>query len=738
MSVSATSKSASGPIHDSCVRRILVPPPCRAAVVRAGMATHQVSSDSSDGKEEFHSLSVRGEDEAEEEEDATSDVSHDDLMAPPVHPVPQMQAAFEESIIDATEVIEEREEDGDTDAEMRRRRLLEAEHDGDAAVNGWKQRPGATHHPFVKLMAQLVFGMHLLKESQAKSNDEVVLILQGHIDDVDSFLERTAEDFDLAIKDIEERIRYLKLPMQHMDIFNTMLDEKKFRTDLLNGNEKIESIIARTAQAMNAAMHDIHMGIRSTKELNTYLNRIERRWSPENRNIAEVFAAMRGNEQGWMSYLRDLRTKGDNLRNNLVVLETVIGEIAKHAAAASRRNKTQGRQVSVSVQTGQSSPLRSRHTRDTPSQYYKPPGAWLDKPLPNEPKAIPDIKQAAMAKPHPVPLTSRFEQPRRAVPAPQKGSARDSPDAVKTSPHTSSAKGATPRGPTADVKESTQELSNFLRNSGGLRSHPPDSVRDHPPRSQSQGGAYPSSTASNKHFRRSRSQNAFAMSEPRPESRTGTRTRSESQTLPRTEARTDPGPRPQSRQIPCKPVYTAVRDDGTSPAMLRFQIPSVRDSFSRRISQRLKNIPAPLLSMSNTQSSAPAPSKVTAARPIDSAHSSNREKDTHPNVIGHDDSEKELAPGMELQIPFESEKEAIEGDSRIGVHRLFPNFERPLTPLQAARRNHSAADTKDFISSSDSSPQTHTTHSSKVSRTVSLRKFFGSHRRASSRNIMVA
>ncbi|KAF2211168.1 hypothetical protein CERZMDRAFT_2923, partial [Cercospora zeae-maydis SCOH1-5] len=221
---------------------------------------------------------------------------------------------------------------------MRRKKLLEAEREDDCPVVRWKQHPGAQYHPFVKLIAQLTFGMHLLKEGQAKSNEEVVKILQGHVNDVDMFLERTAEDFDLAIRDIEERIRYLKLPMQHMDVFEVMLDEKKFRTDLLNGNEKIERIIARTAKVMNAAMHDIHNGINSTKELSTYLARIELRPRLDNPDIAEVFAAMRGNEQGWMSYLRDLRTKGDNLRNSLVVLETVIAEIAKHAAAASRRN----------------------------------------------------------------------------------------------------------------------------------------------------------------------------------------------------------------------------------------------------------------------------------------------------------------------------------------------------------------------------------------------------------------
>lgn len=717
---------------------------------------------------EFRQLSSRPRGDDDEQKENAWD---DDLdMAPPVHPIPQMQAAFEESIRDAIAPIDHHDADADADhdhdeasgtpAAMRRRRLLEAEHDGAAAaaVTRWKQKPGAKHHPFVKLMAQVVFGMHLLKEGQAKSNEEVVLILQGHIDDVDCFLERTAADFDLAIKDIEERIRYLKLPMQHMDVFDTMLDDKKFRTELLNGNEKIEKIIERTAHAMNAAMHDIHMGIRSTKELNTYLTRIERRWSPENRNIAEVFAAMRGNEQGWMTYLRDLRTKGDNLRNNLVVLETVIGEIARHAAAASRRNKFQGRQVSGgppgSVQNGKSPPPRSKYTRDTPSPYhYKPPGAWLDKPLPQEPNAVANVKQAAVAKPHPVSLDSRFEQPRGAVTAPQR---RESVRPT-ASLDTSEARGAssTREPPIGDVPQgsssSTQELSNFLRNSGGLRSHPPDVVRDgrtashHPARSHSQGGAFPPSSL-DKHFRRSRSQNTVAMSEPRAPSRT------ESRTEPLSQSRWT---RPESKQS--HPSRTQSRDDGSITSMLKYQMPLTRDAFSRHISKRLKNIPTPLSSRSQRQSSAPAPSTVFRSTTNPARHSPTRhQKDMHhqsedihdhgneermkhgtdrrrsakPERMVVEEEEEEEEEEEQEEEEEEADNEAEEEDeeevkeaplrseSRAGGHSLFPpNVDRPLTPLQAVARNnsHGSADGKGFISSSsDSSPQTQHTRTTTV------------------------
>lgn len=91
----------------------------------------------------------------------------------------------------------------------------------------WKPRRGSKYHPYLKLIAQIVFGMHLLEREQAKSNAEVVRILQVHVDDVDAFLERTWADFEMANQDIEDRTRFLTLPMQHPSTFEKMLDEKK-------------------------------------------------------------------------------------------------------------------------------------------------------------------------------------------------------------------------------------------------------------------------------------------------------------------------------------------------------------------------------------------------------------------------------------------------------------------------------------------------------------------------------
>lgn len=466
------------------------------------MAAPQAIESSED---EFHSLSAQGADDDDDEDDDESVA-----MSPPKHPVAAFQGAFEESIVEATETAQESSAEGESDATMRRRRLLEGGERHEGVGTRWKHNPRAKYHPFVKLMAQIVFGMHLLQEGQAKSNEEVVRILKRHVNEVDSFLERTSDDFDLAIKDIEERVRYLKLPMQHMDVFEVMLDEKKFRTELLIGNEKIEKIVEKTAKAMDAAAVDVENGVRSVQELSQYLTRIEGLWPTAGGDCdttVQVFAAMRANEQGWHKYLRDLKTKGKNLRHALTTLEGVISEISKHAAAASRRNKPQSRTVSPALArpSATSSPLRSKFAKGGTAS-RKPaggPGPWLDKPLPREPNAVAGAAKVADSKPHPVPFETRYEQPRQRIPTP---GSRTSVNFGPLPPRTA----VGPREAHGQPRESLKELADFVRISGGLRSHPPDSGRKLNS-SHSQGGArIITSATQKKQFRRSKSHGAIS------------------------------------------------------------------------------------------------------------------------------------------------------------------------------------------------------------------------------------
>ena len=86
-------------------------------------------------------------------------------------------------------------------------------------------------------------------------------------------LERTAEDFDLALDDMQERLKCLRLPLQHGDIFDRMLEDRTFRASILEGNEKIEHIVRRTKRALKDALKDVQKGFRCfTNVLDKYLS----------------------------------------------------------------------------------------------------------------------------------------------------------------------------------------------------------------------------------------------------------------------------------------------------------------------------------------------------------------------------------------------------------------------------------------------------------------------------------
>ena len=272
-------------------------------------------------------------------------------MEPPVHPVPTMQGAFEESL---AETLHEAE-DADTsnrepivDSVTRRKMLLERQEYERTVAGRWKQRPGEKFHPLWKLVAQISFGMHLLHQKMAKSDEEVIKILQTHVDEVDGFLERTTEDFDLAQGDINERIRYLRLPLEHTDVFDTMLNDRSFRIAIVEGNEKIEHIIDRTAAAMNDALKDVQKGLDATRELARYLMRLDRSWNDRTQEHDRVFVAMIGNTEGWSLALLDLQAKGNMLRKALVQLGGIVAEMQRRAGAASRKNLVR---ASITVRT---------------------------------------------------------------------------------------------------------------------------------------------------------------------------------------------------------------------------------------------------------------------------------------------------------------------------------------------------------------------------------------------------
>ena len=273
------------------------------------------------------------------EDELETDTESDMDAAPPVHPVSTMQGAFEESMNETMNDEEPEVPDrySKADSAARRKMLLEQTEYERTVAGRWKQKPGEKFHPLWKLVAQISFGMHLLQQGLAKSDEEVLKILQTHVDEVDGFLERTTEDFDLAQKDIDERIRYLKLPLDHGQVFDQMLSNRDFRVAIVEGNEKIEHIIDRTAAAMNDALKDVQKGLDATRELAKYMTRVDKQWDNRTEEHDSVYLAMIGNTEGWTRAFLTLQSKGGHLRKALLNLGGIVAEMQRRAGAASRK-----------------------------------------------------------------------------------------------------------------------------------------------------------------------------------------------------------------------------------------------------------------------------------------------------------------------------------------------------------------------------------------------------------------
>lgn len=259
----------------------------------------------------------------------------------PRHPVRNLQGALEESLVENADPRKARwpaMPSAMVDSATRRRLLLQ-HLDSDAAyTTRWRQRPDERHHPLTKLVAQISYGIHLLHKGMVSSDAEVIRILQTYVAEVDNFLEQTTEDFDLALCDIEERIKCLRLPLEHDEIFDSMLEDRVFRKQIVDGNEKIEHIINRTETAMNDALDDVQAGLEATKELAKYLVRLDRKWAPRTEEQEDVYAAMSGNTEGWFRCFFSLQTKGQNLSMLTIQLGTVVAELQRRAGVASRKD----------------------------------------------------------------------------------------------------------------------------------------------------------------------------------------------------------------------------------------------------------------------------------------------------------------------------------------------------------------------------------------------------------------
>jgi hypothetical protein len=290
----------------------------------------------------------------------------------PVHPLQQLQGPFEESISDSIRNVAS-DAPLNMNAQTRRDQILTAPNYERLCGRRWRQKPGerqvtssyfcflqrhhtgsndtylCRYHPLWKLVAQISFGLHLFSKGMAKSELDVLKILQLHVADFDGFIERTTEDFVLARNDIQERLRFLRLPLENREVFDGMLEDRRFRHTVIQNNERIEHVIQRSAQAMNDSLKDIIKGVDAVKALHFYFEELDKEWDDRTSIFDAIYDAMVGNVEGWRRELRRLQKKGYNLAMSLARLNWVVSEMQRLVGVASRKSVVRGNLVEVTI-----------------------------------------------------------------------------------------------------------------------------------------------------------------------------------------------------------------------------------------------------------------------------------------------------------------------------------------------------------------------------------------------------
>lgn len=287
-----------------------------------------------------------------QEDEQTPTSSHSHI---PLHPIPSMQEAFAESLEEATKPdLGPKPRLRDQNPKQRREQLLDQDRSQGPPNRVWRFRPGQRCHELRKLVAQISFGVELLIKGMANSNAQVLSILQGHIDEVDEFLEAAMEDVHEATTDLKQRLDFLKVPLQNMDVFEQMLENRKFRLQIVEGNVKIEHILARTSTAHTQTIRDVSEGLWGVKQFSKYLQDNEHgSWRLNRPDVVDVFEAMKGNTEGWHSAFTALESNSTLLSGLLVQLSSLVGDIDKKAGEVSRRTR-----VSQSQTKKPSAPFR--------------------------------------------------------------------------------------------------------------------------------------------------------------------------------------------------------------------------------------------------------------------------------------------------------------------------------------------------------------------------------------------
>lgn len=257
----------------------------------------------------------------------------------PIHPISLLQDAFSESLQEVTTgAATGKPKLADMDAKIRREKLLAQDKDDEPFDASWRLRTGQQQHEVVKLVSQISFGVYLLLNGMANSNVQVVNILQGHIDEIDEFLEVVLEDLAETTTDLTKRIDYLKQPMSNLKTFEQLLEDRDYRAEILEGNEKIEHVLARTNMAMKQWDEDIDAGLQSSTLFVRWLEaHKDGDWRMDQPDLLEIFDAMKGNAEGWLIAFEQMSDQAQDINELIIRLMTTVAEMEKKAGEVSRR-----------------------------------------------------------------------------------------------------------------------------------------------------------------------------------------------------------------------------------------------------------------------------------------------------------------------------------------------------------------------------------------------------------------
>ncbi|KAJ6261030.1 hypothetical protein Dda_3695 [Drechslerella dactyloides] len=191
------------------------------------------------------------------------------------------------------------------------------------------------HHPLVKVFAQIAFGIHLLHKKLAKSETEVVKILQRHVDDINKFLNKATTTIDSAITDIEDRHKSLKAAIDNSAVFEKMLaTDLAFRKQISEGNQKVDAVVKTTASALDKNLKDVAEGTRGLAELSKYMTSIKKGW--KNTGLVRNYRTMLNNIEVWGRCFESLRKSSAHLEMSVDRLKHVVGQVDKRVRKASK------------------------------------------------------------------------------------------------------------------------------------------------------------------------------------------------------------------------------------------------------------------------------------------------------------------------------------------------------------------------------------------------------------------